>query len=210
MKKALETIKNLDFKDNYIIVAVSSGPDSMCLLDILLNVTKKIVVAHVNYHQRKQSKNEEKYLKNYCEENNLIFELKDYQDKKSINFQSDAREFRYDHFTNLAKKYKTKYIFTAHHGDDLIETILMRLTRGSILSGYAGFKEISIENELITVRPLIHYTKEEIIEYNKEHKIKYFIDKSNQKNDYTRNRFRNKLLPFFKEEDRNVHKKFYH
>ncbi len=209
MKKAIETIKNLDFKDNYVIVAVSSGPDSMCLLDLLIKSKIKLVVAHVNYHKRKQSKVEEKFLETFCKEKDIIFEKKDYIENSKINFQSDARDFRYNHFNNLAKKYKSNFLFTAHHGDDLMETILMRLTRGSILSGYAGFRELYKEEDLTIVRPLIHYTKEEIISYNKENKIKYYLDKTNQKNDYTRNRFRNKILPFFKEEENNVHKKFY-
>jgi len=209
MKEAEKLIRSLNIDNDEIIIGVSSGPDSMCLLDILLKNNYKPIVAHINYHKRTESDTEERYLKEYCKINNIIFENKDYASEGKVNFQQDARNFRYDFFRELANKYKTKYIMTAHHGDDLVETILMRLSRGSIFSGYIGFKEISIEKDYIIVRPLIKYSKEDIINYNQVNKIRYFVDKSNYKNDYTRNKYRNKIIPILKEENKNVLSKYY-
>jgi bifunctional protein TilS/HprT len=97
---------------------------------------------------------------------------------------------------------------TAHHGDDLIETIMMRMVRGSNLSGYSGFKEVIDMGNYKIVRPLIHFTKKELEDYALENNVKYYVDSSNDKDKYTRNRYRKYLIPFLKEEDINVHNKF--
>lgn len=208
MKEAIKIIKSLNIKDK-IIIGVSSGPDSMCLLDILIKNHYNLVVAHINYHRRKESNTEAKYLEEYCYKNKIPFELKDFKKQNNNNFQQEARKFRYDFFYELALKYKTNYIMTAHHGDDLIETILMRLSRGSNFGGYIGFKEITQEKNFFIIRPLIKYSKEEIIEYNKANDIKYYIDSSNLSNDYTRNRFRHKIIPLIKEENPKTIEKYY-
>ena len=91
------------------------------------------------------------------------------------NFECNARNKIYEFLNELLEKYQAKYILTAHHGDDLIETILMRLTRGSKLSGYIGIKK---ENNKY-LRPLLYVTKMDIIEYLDNNQIKYFIDETN-------------------------------
>ena len=97
---------------------------------------------------------------------------------------------------------------TAHHGDDLMETILMRIVRGSTLKGYSGFEKI-VDNEFYkTIRPLVFLTKDYIKEYDDKNNIPYVVDNSNFKDKYTRNRFRKNVLPFLKSEDMNVHEKF--
>jgi tRNA(Ile)-lysidine synthetase-like protein len=105
-------------------------------------------------------------------------------------------------------KYQASYLMTAHHGDDLMETILMRITRGSSLKGYAGFKKETKYENYELLRPLIYTTKDAILEYNQENNIEYRLDKTNDLDDYTRNRYRHHLLPFFKSENKNVHLKF--
>src|SRR5690606_38097828 len=97
----------------------------------------------------------------------------------------------------------------AHHADDLIETILMRIVRGSTLKGIAGFTEIKKVNNYMLIRPFIHVTKEEILAYNKVNNIKYVVDSSNNEDKYTRNRFRKYVIPALKKENSDVHKKFY-
>ena len=106
------------------------------------------------------------------------------------------------------QKYEANYLMTAHHGDDLMETVLMRLVRGSTLKGYSGFsQEVDMDTYKI-VRPLIYVTKEEVETFNKKKNIPYVIDESNSKGKYTRNRYRMDVLPFLKKEDMNVHEKF--
>ena len=124
------------------------------------------------------------------------------------NFHNEARTIRYNFFESLVKKYNANYLMTAHHGDDLIETILMRIVRGSTLRGYAGFKSLIDKESYKLVRPLIFVTKEDLEKYDQKNSITYFVDKSNFKGTYTRNRYRKIVLPFLKEEDKNVHEKF--
>ena len=91
---------------------------------------------------------------------------------------------------------------------NLIETVLMRIVRGSNLNGYSGFKKVVDLGSYKLVRPLIGFTKEELVEYDEENKVKYYIDSSNLKDKYTRNRYRKVVLPFLKSEEPNVHRKF--
>lgn len=203
----INDINNLP--DKYIIVGVSSGPDSMALLHMLINNTnKKIVCAHINHNVRATSDEEEKYLQNYCNKHNITFESMKIKEYYSNNFENEAREKRYLFYETILKKYHSHYLFLAHHGDDLIETVMMKIVRGSNLEGYAGIKTISKLKEYTIIRPLLNLTKKDIIRYNKDNDIKYYIDKTNEDTKYTRNRYRKKILPILKAEDKNVHLKF--
>ena len=122
-------------RSDTIVIGVSGGPDSMCLLHILMELNKKIgfriVIAHINHKKRIESDEEEQFLKLYAKDNNLIFESCDFKSLKNDNFHKLAREFRYNFYKELVDKYNASYLMTAHHGDDLTETILIRLVRGS-------------------------------------------------------------------------------
>ena len=195
-----------------IVIGCSTGPDSMALVDLLMGLRKKynlfLIVAHVNHNVRKESNEEEKFLQEYCLSNDLIFESMTIENYGDDNFHNEARHIRYRFFDNLVHKYHANYLMTAHHGDDLIETILMRIVRGSNLSGYSGFKTFIKGDGYYLVRPLIGYTKKELEEYDIVHNVPYYIDSSNQKDKYTRNRYRKYVLPFLKKEDKDVHLKF--
>lgn len=202
---------NLDSKDT-IIVGCSGGPDSMALLHIINEYKNKIefelVCAHVNHNTRKETDQEQKDLQDYCEKNNIIFECIKINSWGDDNFENEARTVRYNFFEGLVEKYGAKYLMTAHHGDDLIETILMRIVRGSTLKGYSGFSRMVEKNNYKIVRPLLSVTKAEIEEFNKINNIHYAIDKTNFDDFHTRNRYRHTVLPFLKKENPNVHKKF--
>ena len=210
MDKALEILKNN--LTSPVVVAVSGGPDSMVLLHTVLCLKKeldlKIIVAHVNHKHRIASEEEALMVKEYTEKNNMIFEYMEITEYTDDNFHNYAHEKRYEFFESLIKKYQAKTLLTAHHGDDLMETILMRIVRGSTLSGYAGLKMISNREGYIILRPFLEYTKDEIKAYADKHQIPYAIDESNNEDVYTRNRYRHKVLPFLKEEDKDVHLKF--
>ena len=214
MKRVIEFLeKNVKLKDNdTIILGNSGGPDSMCLFSILLKLREKyhlnIVCAHVNHNVRSESAAEKEFLMNFCMEKNITFESMVIEKYGDDNFHNQARKVRYNFFYDLVHKYDANYLMTAHHGDDLVETVLMRLVRGSTLKGYGGFNKILDNGSYKTIRPLVFVTKEEILKYNEENSIPYVIDKSNFKGKYTRNRYRMKILPFLKEEDNKVHEKF--
>ena len=194
--------------NNYVVIGVSAGPDSMCLLDLLQKKTTKIVVCHINHNVRKESIEEEEYITKYCQDKNIILEKTTINNYQENNFENEARKKRYMFYEEILKKYNSKTLLLAHHGDDLIETILMKISRGSNLEGYAGIKEISNVKNYQIIRPLLKYTKEDIINYNKSNNIKHYNDSSNQSTNYTRNRYRLNILPLLKKEDKNIHKKY--
>ena len=190
-------INKVKLKDSdIIVVGVSAGPDF------------KIVVAHVNHNVRIESKEEAEFLKKYCEEHDIIFEMMIITKYGDDNFHNEARTIRYNYYEELINKYGANYLMTGHHADDLMETILMRIVRGSTLRGYSGFSDLVIKGKYKIARPLISVTKKELEDFDKENNIPYRIDQSNFKDKYTRNRYRRYVLPFLKSEDKNVHEKF--
>ena len=212
MKRELEFLEENITDNSKVIIACSGGPDSMCLLNLLIklkiNKNLELIVAHVNHKLRSASDDEAKMVEEYAKKNNVTFELQelDYQNAKFS--EDDAHRKRYKFFKSLIKKYKANYLVTAHHGDDLVETILMRIARGSNLNGYIGIKRITQNEDYITLRPLLSTTKEEIIKYNESENIPYVIDESNDSLKYTRNRYRKNVLPFLKNEDEYIHLKY--
>lgn len=213
MKEELIRLNTLIEDNSTVIVSCSGGPDSMALLSLVNTIKQdknlKVICAHVNHKVRKESDEEAKMVEKFATDNNNIFELYEitkYHDK--ANFHEDARKIRYKFLKELKDKYDAKYLLTAHHGDDLTETILMRITRGSNIKGYIGFKEVSLWEKITLIRPLIRKTKKQLISYDDDNKIPYAIDKTNYSDDYTRNRYRNKILPLLKEENENIHLKY--
>lgn len=198
--------------DDAIVIGVSGGPDSMALLYVMNEFKKvmglKLICAHINHNVRKESDQEKIDLENYCKKNNIIFEYIKVKKWGDDNFHNEARTIRYNFFDELIENYDAKYLMTAHHGDDLIETILMRIVRGSTLKGYSGFSRIVDKGNYTIVRPLLSLTKDEIIKFNNMNNISYATDSSNNEDHYTRNRYRHTVLPFLKNEEPNVHKKF--
>lgn len=195
-----------------IVVGVSGGPDSMALLYILNEFKNKmdlnIICAHVNHNKRKESEQEKIDLENYCKKNNITFEYIKVTNWGDDNFHNEARSVRYNFFEELVYNYGAKYLMTAHQGDDLIETILMRIVRGSTLKGYSGFSRIVDKGDYKIIRPLITVTKDEILKFDEKNGIQYAIDESNNEDHYTRNRYRHTVLSFLKQEEPNIHKKF--
>ena len=205
-------INNAQLKaGDYIVIGLSGGPDSMVLLDHLLKLRErcavKIVCAHVHHNVRKESDEEAKLIKGYCLMHDVIFEMTKLEAVQHFS-EAFGHEKRYAFFEQIIRKYHAKYLFTAHHGDDLIETILMRIVRGSTPKGYTGFGAVTNGKKYTILRPLVFYNKEDILEYAKENKIPYFVDKTNDDINYTRNRFRKYVLPILKKENNHVEDKF--
>ena len=207
-KVYLDIVNNYNLHNNdFVVAAISGGPDSMALLDLLLRSSKKIgfqiVCAHVNHNLRKESEFEKIMVEEYCDKNNIIFEYMKIESYNKDNFHNDARKKRYSFFEDVISKYNAKYLFTAHHGDDLAETILMRINRGSTIQGYAGFAKITKKENYLLSRPLINLSKNYLLNYVVENNIPYAKDNSNEKDVYTRNRIRKYIIPKLKEENNN-------
>ena len=189
-----------------IIVAVSGGPDSLCLLDILKHISEKyelsLIVAHVNHGIRiKESELEAQFVQLKSFDMNLPFELLSVSvpviaKEKSISLEQAGRSVRYEFLKELFKKYKAQKIALGHHADDQVETVLMRIIRGSGLQGLRG---IPAKRDVF-IRPLIECTRKEIEEYCLKEKITYCIDSSNKDPMYLRNKIRNQLIPLLASE----------
>jgi len=203
--KIIETKKYFN-KNETIVLALSGGVDSMVLFDILNKSTKnlKIIVAHVNHKKRKESDNEYTSIQKLCQDKNIIFEGYEINEELSGNFHNEARKKRYNFFKSIASKHNSRKIVLAHHYDDQVETIFMRIIRGSSFSGYQGVLETRKDGFINFVRPLIDTKKEDIYEYAVKNNLLYFEDDSNKSDIYTRNRFRNSILPLLREENPQV------
>ena len=203
---------HLKLLNKTLVVAVSTGIDSMCLLTALLTLKSEynlnLHIAHFNHLKREQSQIEEAFIKEFALEKNILCHIGYLHEENNRNFQNYAREQRYQFFENLVRKVKADYLLLAHHANDDMETILMRMIRGSNLKGYAGMEEVSLFRGIPLLRPFLRITKDELIDYANLHRIKYYQDSSNFEDIYTRNRIRKEIVPAFFNEDEKVHLKF--
>lgn len=208
INQVLKTIKkyNLIEKNDNIIVGVSGGPDSMCLLNILNKLKEqleiKITVAHINHMIRKEADEETKYVEDYCKMNNIPCFVKrinvlEKASNDKIGTEEAGRKARYDFFEEIAKKVNANKIATAHNANDNAETVLMNIIRGTGSSGLKGIEPI---RDGRFIRPLIECERVDIETYCNENKLEPKIDKSNFENTYTRNKIRNILIPNIKQE----------
>lgn len=208
-QKILNTIKKYELIKNgdNIVVGVSGGPDSMALLNALINIRKNsklkfiITVAHINHMIRLEAEEETKYVQNFCNKNNIECFIKKEKVEEiakiqKIGTEEAGRKVRYSFFDEVAKKVNANKIATAHNANDNAETVLMNIIRGSGTSGLKGIDPIR-QNKYI--RALIECTRAEIEEYCQKQNLDPKIDKSNMENIYTRNKIRNLLIPYIKE-----------
>lgn len=201
-----------------IVVGVSGGPDSLALLHYLHSQKDRknlsIVVAHVDHMFRgAESYEDALFVKRFCQEYEIPFEMRQIDVMKIMeatgkSSQVAAREVRYQFYSEIMEKYDFRYLALGHHGDDQIETILMRLTRGSSGMARAGIPFTRPFGTGVIFRPFLTVTKDEIEQYCKKHALNPRLDPSNLKSIYSRNRFRQQVLPFLKEENSQVHEHF--
>lgn len=204
MREVLKEIKDT-VRSDVVVVACSTGPDSMALLRLCMDALdkKQIIIAHINHHVREESEEEEKFIRDFALKNKLILEVGSYSFDER-NFENNARIARYSFFSKVANKYQAKYIMLAHHANDNLETMIMRFLKSSSLKGYAGIEKISSFHDLLLFRPLLSKSKKEIIHYAEKLHLKYFIDRTNYEDDHTRNRIRKYIIPLLEEENPNL------
>ena len=200
---------NLIKDGDKIVIGVSGGPDSISLLNVLYEIKNDqekdlqfdFVVAHINHNIRKEAKEDEKFVVDYCKKRNIeVFTLdanvKDISRKEKKGTEETGRIVRYNFFEEVLNKTGSNKIATAHTANDNAETVLMNIIRGTSTTGLKGILPIR-DNKFI--RPLIETTRDEIEEYCNKEKLNPRIDITNFENDYTRNKVRNLLIPFIKE-----------
>lgn len=193
-KKSMENLLE-NFGEKNFLLAVSGGVDSMVLAHLFADSGIKFQVAHINYKLRgKDSDDDAKLVKDFCDKNQIkihLYEVSEKDEKPDGSVQLWARELRYKFFREIQETENLEYLVTAHHLNDQLETFLINLSRGSGIKGLSGipFKENNI------LRPLLNFSKDEIYRFAKEHNIDFREDSSNLKNDYLRNKIRNKIVP---------------
>lgn len=179
-----------------VLIAVSGGVDSMNLLHFLYLYREKfniaIAIAHVNHKQRIQSDDEENYLKKWADDHQVPIYIDYFKGKFS---EARARDFRYDFFKKIMFEQDYTALVTAHHADDQIETLLMKLIRGTRLKHFIGIQEVQTFGNGQLVRPLLNISKSELLD------IFHFEDESNNSHQYFRNRVRNTYLPMLEKEN---------
>ena len=213
-----EFIKNIEKKYTfekkpYVAVAVSGGPDSMSLL-FLVNAFIKykkgyLMALIVDHRIRKNSKEEAKYISTYLDKNNINSQIltvdKDNVTKKSMN---EARNNRYNLLTDFCIKNNILHLFVAHHKNDNLETFLNRKIAGSDFYGLKSMSELSFYNKVRLIRPLLNFSKETLLDYNKKNKIKYINDPTNLNLNYTRPTIRSFLKNSDKKTIKEINKDF--
>ncbi len=222
-EKVLKTIQksNLIEEGDKIVLGVSGGPDSMCMLNALINIYKNcqkgpslvakncqkgpspvaIIVAHVNHMIREEATDDENYVRAFCAEKNIDFYSKSIDIQKiannsKIGVEEAGRNARYEFFDEILRQTGANKIAIAHNKNDKVETMIMNAMRGS---GISGLKGIEAKRGKY-IRPLIDCERSEIEEYCERYKLNPRIDKTNFENDYTRNKIRNIVIPYIKKE----------
>ncbi|WP_339886052.1 tRNA lysidine(34) synthetase TilS [Polaribacter vadi] len=188
-------------KDKKLLIAISGGLDSVVLYHLLATLNFDISLAHCNFNLRgKESYLDEEFVKKLSQKTSnhiftKLFDTEKYSKDNKLSTQIAARELRYTWFQELVEKHNFDYILTAHHADDNLETFLINLTRGTGLEGFTGIPKINGN----IVRPLLPFSREEILKYAKENKIEWREDASNASTKYTRNKLRHQVIPVLKE-----------
>ncbi|MBL8013461.1 MAG: tRNA lysidine(34) synthetase TilS [Candidatus Omnitrophica bacterium] len=200
VRSALETHRLLDYAD-HVVIGLSGGPDSMALLHLLIALRHelgiKISVAHFNHRIRRQAARDEQFVKDYAKKMGVpVFcESASTQPPSCGSLEDWARQERYKFFKRVAQKADADAIALGHTADDLAETVLMRIIRGSGLQGLVGMEYKRTINDVLILRPLLGVEKRSVYEYLQALNVPYCIDTTNSKTDFFRNKIRLELLP---------------
>ena len=213
-EKLIQFIKEhqLFNQEDKILLTVSGGIDSMTLLHLFNSCGFNMAVAHCNFGLRgAESDGDEEFVSRNAQNLGVPihinrFDTLKYSEERKISIQMAARELRYRWFERLAKENDYKKIATAHNANDVVETFLINLTRGTGINGLTG---INVSNNDI-IRPMLFASREEIEKYVEENKLVYREDSSNAETKYLRNAIRHKIIPEFENLNTSFRKNMLH
>lgn len=193
-------------KGDKVLVALSGGADSVCMTHILKTLSDELgfslSAAHLNHGIRgEDATKDEIFSREFCKNLNIPFYSKEINvvkiaEEKEISVEEAGRYERYSFFEEIKNKYGQNIVATAHNKNDMAETVLMRIIRGTGIDGLSGIKFVREDG---IIRPILKVERWEIVKYCSDNKLSFCTDKTNFDNDYTRNRIRNELLPYIKE-----------
>ena len=187
-------------KDKKYLLACSFGPDSMALFDMLLKEGFNFEVAHVNYHLREESDDEERQLRAFCENHRVKLHIYQNQNQFKSNIEANCRELRYDFFSHLYAEGHFDGLLVAHNKDDLIETYLLQKKRKNLVYWY-GLAEINQIKGMKVIRPLLDFRKKDLLAYCNNHSVPYSIDKTNLEPLFERNKIRINIVSKMNEQE---------
>jgi tRNA(Ile)-lysidine synthase len=215
-RRSLMSVSNKNISEKFIrffqdrnllhgkfLAAVSGGGDSAVLCELCKQTEIQFAIAHCNFQLRgEESERDEKFVRSLGEKYGVEifvkkFDTETYANEKKISIQEAARELRYDWFVQLRKESAFSFTLLAHHADDNIETLLMNFFRGTGLQGLTAMPEVNLDEKFF-LRPLLGVRRKEILEFAKQNNLDWVEDSSNLSSKYTRNFFRNELLPAIK------------
>lgn len=192
---------NLNIEAKTLVIAVSGGPDSVALLHILKKLGYDLHVAHLNHGLRgEEADKDAEFVQTIAQMLNLPYTIEKRVIPQGGSLQQQARKVRYQFLKEVCQKQGTDIVVLAQHSDDQIETVLMNFFRGAGLTGLTGIKKVTTYEGLILVRPLLKYSKEQILKFLQDNYLEYRIDSSNLKEKYLRNKIRLKIIPFLVQE----------
>lgn len=188
-----------------LLVGVSGGPDSLCLLDCLCTLNYNLIVAHFDHHLRSGSNIDARFVEKEARMRGLPYisgegDVTAFAEEQSLSIEEAARFLRYHFLFGEARRMQAQAVAVAHHADDQVETTLMHLLRGAGLAGLRGMRWRSIvaewDVEIPLVRPMLGIWRTEIMAYCLEHQLSPVEDASNQDTTFFRNRLRHELIPY--------------
>lgn len=192
-------------RDKSYLLAVSGGPDSVCMLDLMLQIPMlDLVVAHFNHNLREESDEESMYVRHLAKEMGLSFtsgsgDVKGYAETNGLSIEGAARYLRYQFLFHEAQQRGVVGIVVAHNADDQVETVLMHLIRGSGLTGLRGMQEVTYlpyyDDNIPIIRPMLEFWRPEIETYCRSRNLNPVIDKTNEDQSFLRNRIRHSIIP---------------
>ena len=194
--------KNVNLYKDQFLIAISGGIDSVVLAHLMKACGANIQLAHCNFQLRgDESTRDEDFVSHFARTIDTPLHISryntaEYAAENKLSIQEAARKLRYNWFNSLRNELSIKWLVTAHHADDNIETVMMHFFRGTGIKGLTGIPAFQKEQNII--RPLLPFHKEELKVYAAEKKLSYVEDSSNKKEDYTRNLFRLNILPQIK------------
>lgn len=196
---------NLIHQNDHLLLAVSGGIDSMVMLHYLGRLTKEmsltLTVVHLDHQKRKESFLDCQLVSDTCEKLSIACYTEKLPPYEGENFHDYAHQKRYEFFLKTARAVGANKIVLAHNADDLAETVLMRLVRGSSFEGYRGMLKATAFQGFPVIRPMLDIPRSDIVEYQKQYSVAYNEDQSNVKDDYTRNRYRHHVMPLIEKEN---------
>ncbi|MEN8172289.1 MAG: tRNA lysidine(34) synthetase TilS [Chloroflexota bacterium] len=206
LNRVQNTLKNAAAlsDEGAVLVGVSGGPDSLCLVNILNRLGYLIIIGHFDHRLRAESQEEAHFVQQYADSLGMAF-VSGVQDttafaaSNKFSIEEAARILRYRFLFEQARLLGAQAVAVGHNADDQVETVIMHLLRGSGMDGLTGMQTAAIPNtwseEIVLLRPLLPIWRHEILKYCSRQNIQYLLDSSNQELTFFRNRLRHELIP---------------